>query len=465
MTEPIRAIFEQYYYLFATLLVQVAAMAMTASLLLRFPRFTRLVLADPAGRKERVEFGIVLGVVVAIGSWTRLYLGYAGTDLTVVGPLASGLFMGLDAGPWTGFIGGLIPLRNGEWLTCLVGVVIGIGAGLARRLYRNPASLRYFSPVPFGNLGHIWRRWKTGRAFDSRLIVIGVGTAAEVMRTELARFAGERWLFSYHPDEPIAYFAVIMACLTSVGVAIKIWSTPRIEALLRKHEALLAEARLDALRGQINPHFLFNTLNTIGILIRKDPEQARVVIVRLSSLLRRMLYSQERTSSLGKELDFVEDYLGIELIRFGSERLRVERKVAQEALVAEVPSMLLQPLVENAIKHGISPKETGGVITVGASVEDGWLRLSIKDNGIGMSQEALRQSLRRGIGLTNVRERLRSIHGDSYRLEVESTAGEGTLVRISFPYRIAGGSHRGDDGTYIQRRIRSAGPPRRNPAP
>ena len=430
-----RHLIEQYYLLFATLLVQVAIMAMVASLLLRFRRFTQLVLSDPPDRRVRVEFGIVVGVVAAIGAWTRLNLGYAGTDFTVVGPLLAGVSMGWDAGLWAGVLGGLVPLRHGEWLAPVMGALIGAGAGLTRSLSRHPETVRDFSPVPFGNLGTIWRRWRRERALDHRLLMIAVGTLAEVFRTEVARFTDERWLFSFQPRDPVAYYAVVLACLTCIGVSVKIWNTPRIEAHLRRQEALLAEARLDALRSQINPHFLFNTLNTINALVRTHPEQARTVIVKLSALLRRMLYSHENTCTLREELDFVESYLAIEAMRFGEERLRVIRDVEPAALAAEVPCVILQPLVENAIKHGIGPKASGGVITIAAHLRHGMLEVAVRDTGVGMSAEAVKQSLRRGIGLTNIRERLHSLYGAACRLAVDSEEGVGTTVRIALPHR------------------------------
>jgi two-component system LytT family sensor kinase len=344
--------------------------------------------------------------------------------------------MGWDAGVWTGALGGLVPLRHGEWLAPVVGALIGAGAGLTRRLSGHPEAVRDFSPVPLGNLGHIWRRWKGERALDPRLLVIGVGTLAEVFRTEVARFTDGRWLFGFQSRDPATYCAVVLACLTCVGVSLKIWNTPRIEAHLRRQEALLAEARLEALRSQINPHFLFNTLNTVNALVRTHPEQARAVTVKLSALLRRMLYSRENTCTLREELDFVESYLAIEAMRFGEERLRVVLDVEAEALAAEVPCVLLQPLVENAIKHGIGPKARGGVITIGAHVQRAMLEISVRDNGVGMSPGAVNESLRRGIGLTNIRERLRSLYGAAYRLAVDSQEGVGTTVQIALPHRV-----------------------------
>src|SRR5439155_18969 len=125
---------------------------------------------------------------------------------------------------------------------------------------------------------------------------------------------------------------------------------------------LLMEARMEALVSQINPHFLFNTLNTVSSLIRFDPDTARTVLLKLANILRRRLKSQVHFVPLKQELDFVDDYLDIEVVRFGRDKLQIRKEVDPEALDVFVPSMILQPLVENAIRHGIAPKVEGGTI-------------------------------------------------------------------------------------------------------
>lgn len=439
MTQPIQIIINEHALLLATLVVQVAIVAMVASLLLRFRRFTRLILAPQPSLRDRVEFGIILGIISAASAWSRVRLGYTGADLAVVVPLLTGLVMGWNAGLVAGLIGGIIPFAHGEWLSLPMQTALGASAGLARRLFAEPTALWMFSPVPFGDTLQSWRRWRKEGVLDPRLLVLVVGTFSEVSRTEVARFAGHGWLFSYAPHDPVSYYLVILACLTCVGVSLRIWNTPRIDAHIRRQEALLAEARFDALRSQINPHFLFNTLNTIVALVRTEPEQARAIILKLSTILRHLLYSRADVSTLKAELDLVDDYLGIEQMRFGKDRLQVAHEVAPEALEAQVPTMLLQPLVENAIKHGIAPKESGGTITIRARVAGLVLDLAVEDNGAGMSPAAAEDSLRRGIGLSNVRERLASLYGDDFSMDLHSAPGAGTLVRIRIPLLYGGG--------------------------
>jgi len=192
------------------------------------------------------------------------------------------------------------------------------------------------------------------------------------------------------------------------------------------------EARLAALTSQINPHFLFNTLNSVSSLIRTDPNQARVMVVRLSKVLRRLLRKHENFSTLRDELSFIEDYLSIEVIRFG-EKLRFEKDVAPDALDMLVPSMLLQPLVENSIKHGLSNKVEGGSIRIAARRSESHLQVTVEDDGVGIPESKLNTLLDRGIGVTNVHERLKVLFGSEYRMWVESQPGHGTRIQIEMP--------------------------------
>ncbi len=169
----------------------------------------------------------------------------------------------------------------------------------------------------------------------------------------------------------LAAYASTCFCIT---IPLKVWNNTRNEVKLEEQKHLLIQARLDALASQINPHFLFNTLNSVSTLIRINPEQARAMIVRLSRIMRGRLRNQEHFAPLRDELDFIEDYLSIELVRFG-DKLRVVKHIDPATLDMLIPSMLLQPLIENSIRHGISSKVDGGAITIRTTHGDG--RLSI----------------------------------------------------------------------------------------
>jgi len=219
----------------------------------------------------------------------------------------------------------------------------------------------------------------------------------------------------------------------SVAAPLKIWNNTRIEMNLERHQQLLLKARMDALSSQINPHFLFNTLNTVSALIRFDPDTARGVVLRLSNILRRLLRKHETFVPLKEELQFIDDYLDIEVARFGKDNLEIIKEIDDETLEAFVPSMLLQPMVENCLKHGLAPKIEGGRIRLHADQRDGRLRLEIEDNGVGITEERMPHVYVEGIGLSNVRERLRVLYGTDFRLEIESRPGQGTIIRIEVP--------------------------------
>ena len=198
-------------------------------------------------------------------------------------------------------------------------------------------------------------------------------------------------------------------------------------------ETRLVEARLKTLQAELHPHFLFNTLHAISTLVHTNPESADRMISRLSDLLRLTFDGTGAPAvSLQEEIEFLQKYLEIEQIRF-EDRLSVVYDVEPETLDAEVPRLILQPLVENAIKHGVSPRSGSGLIQISARVRDGALWVEVRDNGVGLSGTA-RSRLHSGIGLSNTRARLECLYGDAHRLEF-SEADEGLAVRLQIPFK------------------------------
>ncbi len=198
-------------------------------------------------------------------------------------------------------------------------------------------------------------------------------------------------------------------------------------------ERRLTEAQLAALRMQLQPHFLFNTLHAISALMDEDVPAARRMIARLSELLRVTLASNgELEVPLEREIEVLERYLDIERVRLG-DRLRVEYAVDDDALGALVPSLLLQPLVENAVRHGIAPENRAGRIRIGGRIDGATLRLSVTDDGRGMSEDAGGSNETEGIGLANTRARLQQRYGRDARLELENGVGRGLTVRVTMP--------------------------------
>lgn len=197
-------------------------------------------------------------------------------------------------------------------------------------------------------------------------------------------------------------------------------------------ETHLTEARLQALQMQLNPHFLFNTLNAISSLMHKDVEEADRMIVHLSDLLRYALDSTEAQEvPLRQELDFLDRYLQIQQARFG-DRLAVRREISDETLDAHVPNLVLQPLVENAIEHGIAPHARPGEIVLRARRRDDRLELEVQDNGAGLPAD---KPLVDGIGLSNTRARLLQLYGPAHELQLTNGGGGGLVVRIRIPWQ------------------------------
>ncbi|QRG66336.1 sensor histidine kinase [Brevibacillus choshinensis] len=225
-------------------------------------------------------------------------------------------------------------------------------------------------------------------------------------------------------------------------------------AELEKQSRLLADAEIKALHAQINPHFLFNALNTIVSFIRFRPEQARELLIHLGEYFRRNLHDSGGYVSLAEELEHIEAYLAIERARFG-EKLHVEYDIEREVESVIVPGLILQPLVENAVKHGLLPKREGGTVRIKARRLDmKTLELTVADNGVGMETDPFamppskQEGKRRlsGIGLSNVKSRLQSVYGQPYGIAIQSVVSEGTTCVITLPVGVSASAksvHRG----------------------
>jgi hypothetical protein len=203
-------------------------------------------------------------------------------------------------------------------------------------------------------------------------------------------------------------------------------------------EKRLAQAKLQALQMQLNPHFLFNSLHSVSALMHRDVEAADRMITQLGDLLRAALAnSGTQEVPLRQELDFLQRYLEIEQTRFG-DRLAVTMKIAPETLDARVPNLILQPLVENAIRHGIEPHAKPGRIELRAHRQDGLLALEVCDSGAGLRGGA---PATEGVGLSNTRARLRELYGAAHQFELQDGSDGGLRVRLSIPFRRESGSH------------------------
>jgi two-component system LytT family sensor kinase len=213
-------------------------------------------------------------------------------------------------------------------------------------------------------------------------------------------------------------------------------------AELDRERNLAADAKLDALRAQINPHFLFNVLNTIASKARTDAEEARTLLLRLSDFFRYAVRQDGQFAEFAQEYFFARTYVSLEQARYG-DRLRVRYDIDPQVLTAHVPVLIIQPLVENAVKHGLASKVTGGTVSLKARVDPltRTTAIQVADDGVGIPADVLGQittgefGADGGVGLRNISQRLETLFGGRYALEVQSTVGSGTVVDLRIPLR------------------------------
>jgi len=235
------------------------------------------------------------------------------------------------------------------------------------------------------------------------------------------------------------YIDLIIASLIVVAVhAILYYQNFRASELAQSSlKTQLAQAQLKALKMQLHPHFLFNTLHSISSLVLEDPQKANSMIARLGDFLRLTLEnSNQQLVSLKDEAEFVRCYLEIEQVRFG-DRLTVAFELEPQTLSAQVPHLILQPVVENAIQHAIAPRATRGHIKITAKRLNSSLRLEVRDNGPGITSNSDLPGTER-VGLSNVRARLHQIYGSDFRFELMNAGGEGLTVVMEIPFQLEG---------------------------
>ena len=414
-----------------TLLVRLAAIAVLATMLARFHRFRRILIFERRGWVDRLVFTLSIGMPLMAGVTSRVILKYDAADLTLEGAFLAGLL----AGPYTGGLVGLLAATPALIANEFIALPFAVGCGFAGGGLREACpkeEIWQFTPFVVIDLRkHLWKMVRNLEP-NWQLAILLSTVALELLRQALgARFGAERL---FYLGSPSPWMTLVVVLVTVVGVAtpIKIWNSARIEHRLQEQEQLLLAAKIEALKSQINPHFLFNTLTSISSLIRSQPDTARTLIVKLSTLLRRLMRSHQHFVTLREELESIDEYLDIEVIRFGP-KLRVRKEINPDTLDIVVPSMLLQPIVENSIKHGFARKVGPGVITIRSRRENGRAIIEVEDDGMGFMLERLDQPMSSGIGLANVRERLAVIYGDQYQFQLTSEPGHGTSTRIEIP--------------------------------
>ncbi len=290
-------------------------------------------------------------------------------------------------------------------------MLCGFVAGQLRIIAPNREDIWSFSPfVDLSIYRWIRRNLPTPHPFEWQTMFFVTIVGLRFVQTELSRFAPNR-TFSLESPTWWVELLIYATSVTVIGTELKIWNSVRIQIKLEEQERLLLHSRMEALQNQINPHFLFNTLNSVSSLVRFDPDTARQLIIKLANILRRLLNSSDAFVPLREEVEFIDDYLDIEVVRFGRDKLRVVKELETSSLDTMVPSMLLQPLVENSIKHGLSSKIDGGSIYLRSRLTDSHLIVEVEDDGVGMGSANLIERPSglggTGIGMANVAERLK----------------------------------------------------------
>jgi len=420
------------------LMVKVAVAASLASVLSRSTIFQRMLVRDERTLMQRIQLSLFLSLFFGASVATRVLIrGYQAVDLGLEGSIVAGLIGGYFSGLLSGVLISLPAFITGEWMSMPLFAGIGVLGGLMRDIAPDREDVWRFSPFFDLSLWQLLRRRQDLKRSAFRIACLLVIVFADVLRFGVARLFRPNGVFtlaalSSHPSW-LAVAATVVSTIFAVTIPLKIWNNFRNEKKLEAQQRRLNEARLAALTSQINPHFLFNTLNTVSSLIRTSPEEARRMVYKLSSILRRLLRNTDNFTPLREEMAFIENYMAIELVRFG-EKLRFVKDIEEGTLDRLVPSMLLQPLIENSIRHGLSSKVEGGTVRVSSRLDGGRIHLLVEDDGVGISEARLANLFEQGIGISNVNERLKVLFGDDgYRMWIDSKPGEGTRTGIEIP--------------------------------
>jgi two-component system LytT family sensor kinase len=422
-----------------TLLVELGVAAALASSLARSNRFKRLLLRGAERtRAETMALVAWICVPLMLGVLVRVRVpNFLAADLS----FEATTLLALVFGPAAAFVGGTVlalpAVLHREYFALTVNLGVAAIFSTFRR-FVDEEDVWSFSPLIDLSIYRWIRRTVKWPHLDRQIFLLVLIMAVQLTTSLISKFYGTRY-FELYSQNWIIEVAICACAPVVVGIPLKIWNAVRIESKLEEQSRLLLEARLDALQRQINPHFLFNTLNSIGSLVRSRPELAREMIVKLANILRTLLRDRDAFVPLGEELAFTDDYLDIEVVRFG-EKLHVVKEIADETLDCVVPSMLLQPLIENSIKHGLEPRISGGTVTLRSRLEGERLLIEVEDDGVGVEPgrsvtEPVSGLVREGtgIGLRNVRERMQVLYGEDAAVEMVSRPGRGTRVRLTVP--------------------------------
>jgi len=418
-----------------TLLIKLGVAAAVSGALARSREFQNLLFMQK--RRPAQTLGLLAFILIplALGVWVRVVVpNFLAADLS----FETTILLGILIGPFSAIAGAIalsLPaMLHHEYLSLPFDLAVAVTAGIFGR-FVEPEEVWSFSPFVDLSIYRWIRRNLRKPRFDRQILLLILIIGMEICREWLAKLYPHR-IFALLTNSWLIRLAVWTCAAMVVGIPLKVWNAIRNERFLEEQKRLLLEARLDALQRQINPHFLFNTLNSIASLVRFRPEQARELIVKLANILRALLKDRDSYVPLRDELSFTDDYLGIEVVRFGAEKLHVVKEIDPATLDLPVPSMLLQPLIENSIKHGLEPRISGGTITLRSRLEADRMIIEVEDDGVGIAPGRTHSSgvlQGTGIGMKNVRERLQVLFGEAAQFDVTSRPGRGTKVTMAIP--------------------------------
>ena len=424
--------------LLINLLIKLGVAAAVASALVRSVEFKSLLFREERTPAQKIYLVLWLGIPIALGVWIRsVNRSFFAGDLS----FETTLLLGVIGGRLCGMVGGALlafpAALHGEYATLPFLLICGFVSGQLRTFVGDKEDIWSFSPfIDLSIYRLIRRNLPKPRLFDWQIVFFMTIVGLRFVHTELSRFF-PRLTYSLESPKLWVEGLIYLTSITVVGTELKIWNSVRLQIKLEEQERMLLHARMEALQNQINPHFLFNTLNSVSSLVRFDPDTARELIIKLANILRRLLHSTDAFVPLRDEVEFIDNYLDIEVVRFGRDKLQVIKNLEPASLDVMVPSMLLQPLVENSIKHGLSSKVEGGSIFLRSHVVDSRLVIEVEDDGVGMGSAQLLERPTgiggTGIGMANVAERLKVLYGDTARMTIDSHEGKGTLVRLRLP--------------------------------
>ncbi|MCX6112687.1 MAG: histidine kinase [Proteobacteria bacterium] len=404
---------EPLQYIIFLILIKLALITIVAAMLANFDYFAHKLFSDNKTLKDRYILSSIFCGTLLIGVILRHNASYHALDYSITGFFITGIAIGfLPALLSVAVLSLFFIFYSGEYFMALL---CFISATAGAMLYK---------PELFYN---------KRRVYNLTLWMIPVTAIAAV----IYRYAPQSWVFTLSNRTLEGDVVVALSDVIGVFLTLFLWRYYRTKLELIESAYNLDKSRLAILSAKINPHFLFNTLNTIAASIRINPNIAREIVFKLSEILRYVLSAENEYKPLQDEINFIENYLAIETLRFGETRLKVSIDVDENAKELNIPTMLIQPIVENAIKHGIAPlADRRGELTIGVrSLNDSgveMLVIKVMDNGPGMVVND-RVLFGRGIGLVNVRDRLKLLYGDKAKLDFDSNLNKGTTATITVP--------------------------------